>query len=93
MSKLRSGIPHRGREAYCRVTDPAHAWVGGATLETRHLKRMRVSVTASKLIFEQTPRLASGFPSGSLIPSPTSRRILGHSELTDEAEGRFGVGL
>ena len=51
MSKLRSGIPHRGREAYCRVTDPAHAGVGGATLETRHLKRMRVSVTASKLIF------------------------------------------
>ena len=43
---------------------------------------MRVSVPASKLIFEQTPRWASGL-----------LRILQHSELTDEAEGRFGVGL
>lgn len=59
---------HRGREVYYQVADPAYAGVGGATLETRHLKRMRVSVTASKLIFEQTPRHASGFR-WKLIPS------------------------
>ena len=41
---------HRGREVYYQVADPAYAGVGGATLETRHLKRMRVSVTASKNI-------------------------------------------
>lgn len=41
-----------------------------------------MSVPASKLIFEKTPRWAS-----SLL------RILQNSELTDEAEGRFGVGL
>ena len=55
MSGLRSGMPHRGREVYYQVTDPAYAGVGGATLETRRLQRMRVSVPASKLIFETTP--------------------------------------
>jgi hypothetical protein len=37
---------HRGREAYCRVTDPPHGGVGGATLETRRLKRERAPVPA-----------------------------------------------
>jgi len=38
---------HRGREVYYQVTDPAYAGVGGATLETRHLKRLRVAVPAT----------------------------------------------
>ena len=40
--RIETNEAHRGREVLRS---------GAVTLETRHLKRMRVSVTASKLIF------------------------------------------